>query len=198
MQREFFDPVDRGLRFIEEARIESARGVLTFENHAERAARAAVDPDVIPSADARPGGELKEDERIAHAIVGKVQRELVHFVSAEDRALLGGLGLEQRRVGAHGDQVGGRAYLQDDIDARGLSYLDRDPGLDELPEGRVLHRQAVGSGGNRGDCVVAGFSADRAQLLIGRQVGGNDRHAGHDATPLIGDGAGNGSAVALC
>src|SRR5205823_14065668 len=99
------NPVDRGLRLIEQARIESARGVLPFKNHAEGAARAPVDPDVIPSAYAGARSELKEDEGIAYAVVGEVQRELVHLVSAEDRALLGGLGLEQRRVRAHGDQV---------------------------------------------------------------------------------------------
>ncbi|MGH9847837.1 MAG: hypothetical protein ACREEM_54820, partial [Blastocatellia bacterium] len=84
---EFLDGVERRLQFVEEARIERAGRVLPFEDDAEGAARAAIDADAVPSRDRSAGRERQKRERVAHAVVGEIERQLIDLVAVKHGAL---------------------------------------------------------------------------------------------------------------
>src|SRR5690242_19076741 len=107
LQRELLDGFDRGLRFVGNARVQIAGGVLAFEDDAECIIRRAVYLDIVPSVDAATWRQCCETQRIPNGARadGEVQRKRIDAVAAEGIALRRILSFQQIRVGGYRDTV---------------------------------------------------------------------------------------------
>jgi hypothetical protein len=163
--------------------------------------RLAVDRD---RRSALPGG----DGRVAPAVGAGNQQAELHEMAAVERKLFdlglfdqlvdrGGLRVDHRRAGGHGDGLRHLPGLKGDVDARRLvdGKLNGVGGV--LLEAGHLNAHAIGAHGKRRQHVVAGTVGFHRANGVGGQVDRLDRYIRDDGSGLVADRADNAAGLGV-
>jgi len=203
LNRNLLNGVDTGLRLGRNTRRAGVRGVLALNPEGLRVPGSPIDSNQRIGYERGPWNQLHYGVRIANAgASGKRSAnsqygELIQALSGYVMAQLAAFRLEQRGRFGDGDGIGGSPHLQDDVDSQRLRDLNRQTragvfletghgNVDFIAADRQLRQRVVSRG--RGCALVnhASFHVPRLDRRIG------DHRAGR-----IGNGSGDGSAVAL-
>src|SRR5260221_4043826 len=151
-------------------RIDAVGDVLAVHQSSEGVVRKAVDvrlevPGGVGRRDAHPWRELRECDWIAKTGAPLRQGKQVDSISGDIEALLRAFGFEQRRISSYRDGFGGRAELQNDIDALGRRNLNANALLNVFAESGCCYGQLIVTRRQGGECVITRLRSFR---LIGR------------------------------
>ena len=199
LQCEFFQCFHRRLRFIGDALIQAAGGILPFKNDLKCSRRCAVHTNSIPTANACTRGQLEEAERVADGsgTDGEIEWKLIELLASDCGGLCGVLSLQQSNVFGDSDRISNGTDLHGHIDSGGLTNLNAKAQLFKLSKSCNFHGQVVDTCGDGRDGEVARIRSLSFELASGGRVDGNDIGIGNNCSARVGYRACDGAPIAL-
>src|SRR5215831_16829363 len=207
LNREFLDRVRSRLTLLRCALAETVGRVHALDHYHVGVVCAAVDAndraDLSGSdCQCRAWNQSSDCKRVPDAAAAGEgaclqNRKIVDAFCSNDMAQFSALGLQQRRVGLHGDRLRGAADLEPNIDSNGLRRLNRQTLPDVFLESVQLCRELINARRQLRQCEISGFSADGVIFRPGFDICCNDTRPGNDGVRRIGHSSSNRTPIGL-